>query len=351
MAWASAEVPLSTAISRALVSETDDFSPEGTMFETKMTEMLGIKYPIQCGTMHGLTTAEVVGPFANAGCLCCLPSAYYDTKEELLEEVKKVRDQTDQPFGINVGLFPEMRITVTPEERIDWVIESGVKILETAGRSPEPQRKQIADAGLIHIHKCARVRDAIKAEKVGADIVSVVGTECGGHPSMEEVGFIVLIPAAIDATTIPLIAGGGICDGRSVVAALALGAAGVNIGTRFMATREFPIHQGFKDMLISADEKETLLVMKSLRNPSRVLRTPWSAKIVEMENEGASLEELGPLISGSVSRLGWREGKVEEGMYPGGQVVGRIHDVPSILDLVKRIVDEATETKERVARL
>jgi nitronate monooxygenase len=173
MARASAEVPLSTAISRALVSETDDFSPEGTMFETKMTEMLGIKYPIQCGTMHGLTTAEVVGPFANAGCLCCLPSAYYDTKQELLEEVKKVRDQTDQPFGINVGLFPEMRITVTPEERIDWVIESGVKILETAGRSPEPQRKQIADAGLIHIHKCARVRDAIKAEKVGADIVSV----------------------------------------------------------------------------------------------------------------------------------------------------------------------------------
>jgi nitronate monooxygenase len=323
-----------------LVSETDDFSPEEKMFETKMTEMLGIKYPIQCGTiqcgtMHGLTTAEVVGPFANAGCLCCLPSAYYETKEELLEEVKKVRDQTDQPFGINVGLFPEMRITVTPEE----------------GRSPEPQRKQIADAGLIHIHKCARVRDAAKAEKVGADIVSVVGTECGGHPSMEEVGFIVLIPAAIDATSIPLIAGGGICDGRSMVAALALGAAGVNIGTRFMATKEFPIHDGFKDMLLSSDEKETLLVMKSLRNPSRVLRTPWSEKIVEMEKEGASLEDLVPLISGSVSRLGWREGTVEEGMYPGGQVIGRIHDVPHIPDLVERIVAEAAETKERIARL
>jgi len=321
------------------------------MFETKMTEMLGIKYPIQCGTMHGLTTAEVVAPFANAGCLCCLPSAYYETKEELLEEVKKVRDQPAQPFGINVGLFPEMRITVTPEERIDWVIESGVKILETAGRSPEPQRKQIADAGLIHIHKCARVRDAAKAERVGANIVSVVGTECGGHPSMEEVGFIVLIPAAIDATTIPLIAGGGICDGRSMVAALALGAAGVNIGTRFMATREFPIHQGFKDLLIECDEKETLLVMKSLRNPSRVLRTPWSAKILEMENEGATLEQLAPMISGNVSRLGWREGTVDEGMYPGGQAVGRIHDVPSIPDLVKRIVEEARETKERIAQL
>jgi nitronate monooxygenase len=321
------------------------------MFQTKMTEMLGIKYPIQCGTMHALTTAEVVAPFANAGCLCCLPSAYYETKEELLEEVRKVRDETDQPFGINVGLFPEMRITVTPEERIDWVIESGVKILETAGRSPEPHRKQISDAGLVHIHKCARVRDAIKAEKVGVDIVSVVGTECGGHPSMEEVGFIVLIPAAIDATTIPLIAGGGICDGRSMVAALALGAAGVNIGTRFMATREFPIHQGFKDLLLECDEKETLLVMKSLRNPSRVLRTAWSARILDMEAQGATLEDLAPLISGSVSRVGWREGTVEEGMYPGGQVVGRIHDLPSIPDLVKRIVEEAEETRERVASL
>ena len=321
------------------------------MLETRMTEMLGIRYPIQCGTMHGLTTAEVVGPVANAGCLCCLPSAYYETKKELLEEVEKVRDQTDQPFGINVGLFPEMRITVTAEERIDWVIESGVKILETAGRSPEPHRKQISDAGLIHIHKCARVRDASKAERVGADIVSVVGTECGGHPSMEEVGFIVLIPACIDAITVPLIAGGGICDGRSLVSALALGAAGVNIGTRFMATKEFPIHQGFKDLLVHCDEKETLLVMKSLKNPSRVLRTPWSEKIVEMEGRGASLEELGPMISGSISRLGWRDGKVEAGMYPGGQVIGRIHDIPSIPDLVKRIVDQAMQTKERIARL
>jgi nitronate monooxygenase len=168
---------------------------------------------------------------------------------------------------------------------------------------------------------------------------------------MEEVGFIVLIPAAIDATTIPLIAGGGICDGRSMVAALALGAAGVNIGTRFMATREFPIHQGFKDLLLECDEKETLLVMKSLRNPSRVLRTAWSARILDMEAQGATLEDLAPLISGSVSRVGWREGTVEEGMYPGGQVVGRIHDLPSIPDLVKRIVEEAEETKERVSSL
>lgn len=334
-----------------IAPQADDLLVEEEVLETKMTEMLGIKYPIQCGTMHGLTTAEVTAPLAEAGCLCCLPAAYYETKQELLDEVKKVRDQTDQPFGINVGLFPEMRVTVTAEERIDWVIESGVKILETAGRSPEPQRKQIADGGLVHIHKCARVRDAIKAEKVGVDIVSVVGTECGGHPSMEEVGFIVLIPATLDAINVPLIAGGGICDGRSLIATLALGAAGVNIGTRFMATKEFPIHKEFKDKLIEFDEKNTLLVMKSLRNPSRVLRTSWSEKILEMENKGATLEELAPLISGTVSNPGWRDGTVEEGMYPGGQVIGRIHDIPTIPELVERIVAEAVEAKEAIARL
>jgi nitronate monooxygenase len=321
------------------------------VLDTKLTEMLGIKYPIQCGTMHALTTAEVTALVAKTGCLCCLPAAYYQTKQELLDEVKKVRDQTDQPFGINVGLFPELREIVTAEERIDWVIESGVKILETAGRSPEPQRKQISDAGLIHIHKCARVRDAVKVEKLGVDIVSMVGTECAGHPSMEEVGFIVLIPATLDVINVPLIAGGGICDGRSLIAALALGAVGVNIGTRFMATKEFPIHQEFKNKLIEFDEKNTLLVLKSVKNPSRVLRTSWSEKIRELESRGASLEELGPLISGKVSSAGWRDGSVEEGMYPGGQVIGRIHDIPTIPELVERIVAEAVEARDAIARL
>jgi nitronate monooxygenase len=168
---------------------------------------------------------------------------------------------------------------------------------------------------------------------------------------MEEVGFIVLIPATLDAISVPLIAGGGICDGRSLIASLALGAAGVNIGTRFMATKDFPIHQDFKNKLIEFDEKDTLLVMKSLKNPSRVLRTAWSEKILEMENKQATLEELAPLISGSVSGAGWRDGAVEEGMYPGGQVIGRIHDLPTMSELVERIVAEAVEAKETIARL
>ena len=157
------------------------------MLQTRITEILGVKYPIQCGTMQNITTSELVGPVANAGALCCIPSATYQTKDAFMEEVKKTKDLTDKPFGVNVGLFPSMVRTAGAEERIDWVIEAGVKILETAGRSPAPYRKQIQDAGLVHIHKCARVRDAVKMDKEGVDIVSVVGTECGGHPSMEEV--------------------------------------------------------------------------------------------------------------------------------------------------------------------
>jgi len=321
------------------------------MFETAMTKLLGIKYPLQCGTMQGLTVAEVTATVANAGALCCLPAAFYPDKPSLMDEIKKTQDLTDQPFGVNVGLFPEMNATVTADLRIEWVIEAGVKILETAGRSPEPHRQQISDGGLIHIHKCARVRDARKADRLGVDIVSVVGTECGGHPSMEEVGTIVLIPAALDAVERPLIAGGGFCDGRGLVAALALGAAGVNMGTRFMATSDFPIHENTKQKLLESSEADTLLVMKSLRNPSRVLRTAWSEKILEMEERGAGLEELAPFISGRVSRAGWEEGSTEEGMYAGGQVVGRLHDLPTMSELVGQIMTEAAEAKKRVSEL
>ena len=316
------------------------------MLQTKMTEILGIKYPIQCGTMQGISLASLVAPVANAGGFCCLPAAAFQSKESFLDEVKKTRDMTDKPFGVNVGLFPEMTTTVTAEERINWVIESGVKILETAGRSPAPHREQITKGGLIHIHKCARVRDAVKVDGLGVDMVSIVGTECGGHPSMEEVGTLVLIPAALDRVKKPLIAGGGFADGRGLMAGLALGAAGVNMGTRFMATQECPIHPNIKKKMIEMQETETVLVMKSLMNPGRVFRTPGSEKILDLEAKGAKLEELAPYISGRVSGRGWKEGIIDEGMYFGGQVVGRIHDIPTVAELMQRIIDEAMEVKK-----
>ena len=321
------------------------------MLQTKMTEILGIKYPIQCGTMQGISTAELVAPVANAGGLCCIPSATFNTKESFMDEVKKTKDMTDKPFGVNVGLFPAMVQTASAEERIDWVIEAGVKILETAGRSPAPYRKQIKDAGLTHIHKCARVRDAVKMDREGIDMISVVGTECGGHPSMEEVTTLVLIPTVLDKITTPLIAGGGFADGKGLMAALALGAAGVNIGTRFMATRECPIHPDFKQKLVDTPETDTLLVMKSLMNPSRVLKTPGSEKIIELEAKGATLEELAPHISGRVAASGWKEGTFDKGMYPGGQVVGRINDIPTVAELIQRMVNEATEVKKNLDKL
>jgi NAD(P)H-dependent flavin oxidoreductase YrpB (nitropropane dioxygenase family) len=320
------------------------------MLKTRMTELLGIEYPVQCGTMHWLSRAELVASVANAGGFACLPAATFPGREELLDEIKKTRDLTDKPFGVNVSLFPAL-MPKPPEELIDLVIESGVKILETAGRNPEPYRERILQGGLIHIHKCARVRDAAKAARLGVDAVSIVGTECGGHPSMEGVTTMVLLPKAADAVRVPLIAGGGICDGRSMLAALALGADGVIMGTRFIATKECPAHEEMKKRLLDASESDTTLVMMSLGNPARVLRNRWAEKILEMEGKGSSLGELAPFISGQVTKKGWFDGTTEEGIYPCGQAVGRIEDIPSVSDLMKRIVEEAMEAKERLDRI
>jgi nitronate monooxygenase len=287
---------------------------------------------------------------ANAGGLACLPAATFPTKEELSDEIKRTQDLTDKPFGVNVSLFPAL-IPRPPEEIIETVIASGVRILETAGRNPEPHRQIIVEGGLTHIHKCARVRDAAKVSRMGVDIVSVVGTECGGHPSMEGVTSLILIPLAVDAVDVPLIAGGGFCDGRSLVAALALGADGVNMGTRFINTRECPVHPSFKEKIVACGETDTTLVMESIKNPARVMRNPWAERVLDMEQRGASLEELAPLISGEVSRNGWVAGKLDEGLYAAGQVVGRISDVPTVSELIRMIVDEALEVKDKLTRI
>lgn len=320
------------------------------MLETKLTQMLGIKYPIQCGTMHGITLAELTAAVANAGGFCCISSAFFESRDAFMDEIKKTRDLTDQPFGVNVGLFPAMR-DLPVEERLGWVIDAGVKILETAGRSPEPYREQIRSAGLIHIHKCARLRDAVKVDKLGVDVVSIVGTECGGHPSMEEVTSLILAPLAAESINAPLIVGGGFCDGKTLVAGLALGADGVNMGTRFMSTLECPIHPNAKQAIIDAGETDTMLVMKAYMNPSRVLRTPWAQKVLEMEQSGATIEDLAPYISGDVGRKGWQQGNVMEGMMAMGQVAGRIRDLPTVADMVQAVVTEAESVLQRLQAL
>ncbi len=320
------------------------------MFKTRMTQLLGTTHPIQCGTMQAITRAELVAAVVNAGCFCCIPAATFGTTQELKDEIQKTRDLTDKPFGVNVSLFPG-NSPVPHEELIDTVIDAGVKIMETAGRSPEPYREKIKGSGVIHIHKCARVRDAAKVARLGVDMVSIVGTECGGHPSMEYVTSLVLVPQAVDAVGIPLIAGGGFSDGRSLVAALALGADGVNMGTRFMATKEAPIHDAFKKKMVELSETSTMLVMESIRNASRVFRNPWAEKILEMEKDGASLEDLMPYIGGQISRKGWVEGNLDEGLFSMGQCVGRIKDIPTVAELVARIIDEAKTVKGKLDQI
>lgn len=320
------------------------------VLKTRITELLGIKYPIQCGTMHWLSRAELVAAVANAGGLACLSGASFPTKEELLDEIHKTQDMTDKPFGVNISLFPAL-VPKPPEEMIETIVESGVSILETAGQNPKSLRKMIVDSGLIHIHKCAQVRNAVRMDRMGVDVISIVGTECGGHPGMDAVTSLVLIPQVVDAVQKPLIVGGGFCDGRTLIVALALGADGVNMGTRFINTKECPVHHSFKEKIINSRERDTVLVMKSIKNPARVLKNTWAKKIVEMENKGASPEELLPMINGKISRLGWVEGNLDKGLYPLGQVAGRIHNILSVSELIKDIVDEAVEVKKRIKSL
>ncbi|MBW1817883.1 MAG: nitronate monooxygenase [Deltaproteobacteria bacterium] len=317
------------------------------MFKTRFTEMLGVEYPIQCGTMMWLSKPEFVAAVANAGVMNCIAAAIYPTGEELLEAIEQTRALTDKPFGVNVSLFPAL-MPRPPEEMIQTVIDSGVKILETAGRSPQPYRETISGAGMVHIHKCARIRDAVKADGLGVDIVSIVGTECGGHPSMEGVTSLILVPSAAARIKAPLIAGGGFGNGRTLVAALAMGAEAVNMGSRFMVTQECPYDQAAKDKIVETPETGTVLIMKSLGSPSRALRTRWTEKILEMEGQGATLEELVPFITGKAGLAGWQTGNVDEGVFPAGQVIGQIDDVPTVAELVQRIVAEAEETKTRL---
>src|ERR1044072_6241094 len=310
------------------------------MIKTRFTEMFGIKHPIvQCG-MQWVGRAELASAFANAGALGILTGLTQPTPEDLTKEIKRCREMTDQPFGVNLTILP----TLVPRpygEYIDAIIQSGVKIVETAGNNPKPFLPKFKDAGIKVIHKCTSVRHGISAEKVGVDAISMDGFECAGHPGEDDVPNLVLLPAAANVIKIPMLASGGFADARGLVAALALGCDGINMGTRFMATKESPIHQLIKEKIVANDERETELIFRTMRNTSRVAKNAVSTKVVAMEKEGATFEDVRELVAGARGKMVYASGDADEGIWSAGQVQGRIHDIPACAELISRIIRDA----------
>jgi nitronate monooxygenase len=319
------------------------------MLETRITKLFGIKYPILCGGMFWVARAELIAAVANAGGLGFLTAATYPTIEELREDVRKAKDLTDKPIGLNINLFASVRPQPV-EEWVQTVIDEKIPVVETSGRSPQAIVAPLHAAGVKIMHKVPGVRYAQTAERLGVDAICVVGHEAGGHPGMDEVTSIVLVPAAADAVKLPLVAGGGFADGRGLMAALALGADAVLMGTRFMATKECRGQAAFKDWMVHAAETETVYCMKSIMNPSRLAKNSVVEKVVELEKKGATLEEMLPLISNQGPAV-VDTGNMEDGLVSMGQSVGLVHDVPTCQELIDRIVEEALSVQERLRGL
>ena len=317
------------------------------MFKTRITEMFGIEYPILAGPMAYLSDAEMVAAVSNAGGLGILVSVTHPTAKEFREEVKKTKSLTDKPFAANITLAPIIR-EVNYEEYFVAAIEEGVRIVETSARSPEPYMKLLKDAGVKVMHRATRTRDIVKAESVGVDAVTILGIEAAGLPGIEEVTTMVRIPVAVDAVKIPVIAAGGIADARGFIAALALGAEGVLMGTRFLASKECKIHPAFKEKLLQFNETDTMTILRSIKNTERVIRTDYTEKILEMEQKGATLEELLPMVIGERLKTAYVTGDIDNAPIATGQVVGLVHDIPSIKEIIGNIISEAKVIAKRL---
>jgi NADH:quinone reductase (non-electrogenic) len=310
------------------------------MIRTRFTEMFGVEHPIVQGGMQWVGRAELTSAVANAGALGFLTALTQPTPEALAQEIARCREMTDKPFGVNLTILP----TLVPrpyDEYIDAILESGIKIVETAGNSPKPFLPKLKAAGVKVIHKCTSVRHGLSAEKAGVDCISMDGFECAGHPGEDDVPNLVLLPAAASVITIPMVASGGFADARGLVAALALGCDGMNMGTRFMATKEAPVHQKVKEAIVAGDERSTALILRSLRNTSRVFGNSVARHAIEMEREGKGIAEIGPVVAGARGRVVYETGDTEHGIWSAGTSMGLIHDIPSCRELVERIVSEA----------
>lgn len=321
------------------------------MIKTRFTELFGVEHPIAQGGMQWVGRAELVSAVANAGGLGFITALTQPTPEALAQEIKRTREMTDKPFGVNLTILPAVKPPPYAEYR-RAIIESGIKIVETAGYKPQDHIADFKTHGVKIIHKCTAVRHALSAERMGVDAISIDGFECAGHPGEDDIPGLILIPAAADKVKIPMIASGGFGDGRGLVAALALGAEGINMGTRFCATKEAPIHENFKQAMIENDERATDLIFRTMRNTSRVARNAVSRKVVEMETQGAKFDEVRHLVVGTRGREGLENGDVDHGIWSAGMIQGLIYDCPSVKELIDRIMHEAeTIIDQRLQRM
>lgn len=318
------------------------------MFETRLTQLLGIQYPIIQGGLQWLATSQLASAVSEAGGLGMISSLTFPDRESLRKEIRLMRERTKKPFGVNLSMLPELTKGDRTEEILEVLLEERVPVVETSGRSPEPFVQKLKDHHIKLIHKVPSIRFAKKAESIGADAVTIVGFECGGHPGMDDVTSFVLIPIASQSLRIPVIAGGGIADARGFVAALALGAEGVVMGTRFVLTEECPAHPAIKERFLQAKETDTMLIQRSIRNVARVIRNKAAETTLSMEEKGASLEELMTVISGQMGKEAYQRGDTEGAIFACGQCVGLIHEIKSVREVIEEMIGEAQIILQRL---
>jgi len=310
------------------------------MIKTRFTEMFGVEHPIAQGGMQWVGKAELVSAVANAGALGFLTALTQPTPEALVDEIRKTRDLTDKPFGVNLTILPAIKPPPYAEYR-RAIIESGIKIVETAGYKPQEHVDEFKQHGIKVIHKCTAVRHALSAERMGVDAISIDGFECAGHPGEDDIPGLILIPVAANKVKIPMLASGGFGDGRGLVAALALGADGINMGTRFCATQEAPIHDAVKQQMVANDERSTELIFRTMHNTARVAKNAISQQVIALEKQGAKFEDVRDLVAGARGRKVYENGDPDFGVWSAGMIQGLIHDVPTVKELVERIMAEA----------
>lgn len=310
--------------------------------KTRFTELVGIEYPIVQGGMMWVGRAELAAAVSNAGGLGILTALTQPSPDALREEIARCRTMTDKPFGVNLTILPSVKPPPYAEYR-KAIIDSGIRIVETAGHNPREHVEDFKAHGITVVHKCTAVRHALSAERMGVDAISIDGFECAGHPGEDDIPGLVLIPAAADKVKIPMLASGGFGDGRGLVAALALGADGINMGTRFCATVEAPIHDKVKQLLVDNDERGTNVIFKSLKNTARVGKNSVSDQVVEiLRRPDAKFDDVAHLVKGAQGRVALETGDLDAGLIWAGQIQGLIHDIPTVAELMQRIVDDAT---------